>query len=762
MRAARHLPEQRHHAADRQHEADVDLRPFLRRQIDRDERAEPGLHVGDEEDEPVEAAQAAARRVRAARRRAPADAARPTARASGCGAGAAIVRAVRPRAGRVARQITAPAASRGRRGAGGLPSAPSTMTGLALLVFGRGLHLSRVSSSVMTSRLSSPAEVQRIPVDRDLAAADAEKAAEVDDRGARPAVASTIDIDDPAHVLVGGAADVLAEDRLASRESSMDQRRRWSVTLAARRLRLAWSTGRRIGGPETRRWWTQAGADAAYSRRRASAHRKTSRRQQRAAVSAATAATQLPAHGASQPFDDGNRPTRSVPSRFRSLPELSAKNDRDLDLAARARRSRADIVVAVPAHLEVDAASPSCRLRSTHLVEERRQARIAQPDLAALRIEFEAERRPRSARTASRSPRPAARRRPDRASARGRAGAGSRRTAPAAGADPCRRRRRTVPSNTCVDRALQPVAREPERDQRVVVRPDRAVVIRHRIVARLAARDGADAPAREELRAEQVVRDLGRALRPRDAGEQHLPGIRGARRGTAACRRRARAHRCSISGHQNAASKRSRELCGLRVRACAPARSRPSCRAQRAATLLGGIDVALHLGERDRPFGEPAVGVEDRVVRILPALVGEPLLGRRGSIRRSRRDRDRPDRRSRRARPRSRATARRCVAIVAGALGVEAGEQHEQRRRIDAAVVEPERHLAQRRHLAAAHLVQDLARLGVGAPDRRVLAWNAASRRSTPRAMPGSHHSICSAVIRPSRPNVVEYQGMPA
>ena len=87
---------------------------------------------------------------------------------------------------------------------------------------------------------------------------------------------------------------------------------------------------------------------------------------------------------------------------------------------------------------------------------------------------------------------------------------------------------------------------------------------------------------------------------------------------------------------------------------------------------------------------------------------------------------------------------------------------HEQRRRIDAAVIEAERHLAQRRHLAAAHLVQDLAGLGVG---RGIVgAWpgSAARRRSTPRAMRGSSHSICSAVMRPSRPNVVEYQGMPA
>ena len=59
--AAGHLADQADDAADRQHEADLDLGPFLRRQIDRDERPEAGLHVGEKEDEPVEAALALAR-----------------------------------------------------------------------------------------------------------------------------------------------------------------------------------------------------------------------------------------------------------------------------------------------------------------------------------------------------------------------------------------------------------------------------------------------------------------------------------------------------------------------------------------------------------------------------------------------------------------------------------------------------------------------------------------------------------------------------
>ena len=61
--AAGHLAEQRHDARRRLHEADIELRPALPGQIDRHERAETGLHVGDEEDEPIEPAQAARRRM---------------------------------------------------------------------------------------------------------------------------------------------------------------------------------------------------------------------------------------------------------------------------------------------------------------------------------------------------------------------------------------------------------------------------------------------------------------------------------------------------------------------------------------------------------------------------------------------------------------------------------------------------------------------------------------------------------------------------
>ena len=41
--------------SDRQHQADIGLVPLLRGEIDRQERPEPRLHVGNEEREPIEA-----------------------------------------------------------------------------------------------------------------------------------------------------------------------------------------------------------------------------------------------------------------------------------------------------------------------------------------------------------------------------------------------------------------------------------------------------------------------------------------------------------------------------------------------------------------------------------------------------------------------------------------------------------------------------------------------------------------------------------
>lgn len=60
---AGHLAKQGNNAAHRQDETDLHLRPFLRCQVDRDERSETRLDVGEEEDKPIEASRAGARRI---------------------------------------------------------------------------------------------------------------------------------------------------------------------------------------------------------------------------------------------------------------------------------------------------------------------------------------------------------------------------------------------------------------------------------------------------------------------------------------------------------------------------------------------------------------------------------------------------------------------------------------------------------------------------------------------------------------------------
>src|SRR5438105_10071548 len=47
---------------------------------------------------------------------------------------------------------------------------------------------------------------------------------------------------------------------------------------------------------------------------------------------------------------------------------------------------------------------------------------------------------------------------------------------------------------------------------------------------------------------------------------------------------------------------------------------------ERGTGELGVVDIALHFAQRDGRVGEPAVGMEYRVVRILPALLHQALV----------------------------------------------------------------------------------------------------------------------------------------
>ena len=77
-----------------------------------------------------------------------------------------------------------------------------------------------------------------------------------------------------------------------------------------------------------------------------------------------------------------------------------------------------------------------------------------------------------------------------------------------------------------------------------------------------------------------------------------------------------------MSSHQNAASNRSARFAASRIERVADCLLAEATRAA-SGQALRRIDVALHLAERDRPLRYRAIGVKDRVVEVLPALVDQ-------------------------------------------------------------------------------------------------------------------------------------------
>ena len=76
-----------------------------------------------------------------------------------------------------------------------------------------------------------------------------------------------------------------------------------------------------------------------------------------------------------------------------------------------------------------------------------------------------------------------------------------------------------------LDSCLLVVAGEAERDEAVVMWPDRAVVVGHGIVSRLPRRNRANAPAREKLWPQKILRHLRGAFGRSNPGEQDLTRI---------------------------------------------------------------------------------------------------------------------------------------------------------------------------------------------------------------------------------------------
>jgi hypothetical protein len=126
----------------------------------------------------------------------------------------------------------------------------------------------------------------------------------------------------------------------------------------------------------------------------------------------------------------------------------------------------------------------------------------------------------------------------------------------------------------------------------------------------------------------------------------------------------------------------------------------------------------LHFGQRDIALSQSSVSVEYRVMRILPALIGESLFARSFIFHKSIAVRiawtiypiqGRFDGWPQRGDGR----------VIASAFRIKTSQQNKQRRRIDTSVVQTEGHFAQCRHFAAAHLVQDLQAGRLSWPDTR-------------------------------------------
>ena len=175
-----------------------------------------------------------------------------------------------------------------------------------------------------------------------------------------------------------------------------------------------------------------------------------------------------------------------------------------------------------------------------------------------------------------------------------------------------------------------------------------------------------------------------------DAGPQAVSGVRGRAPGRAACRRRARAVRPQLLVPERLLEVRPQEL-GL-----GPKLAGTPVEAERGGEVCGraagGETYPWISHSAIGPSARRAVGVEDRVVRVLPALLDEAGRPLRARTRRSRRRSGRrpvdPGQRRFDVRPEVAGKLE-----IAGVAVVRAGQHHEQRRGVVAAVVAAERDL---------------------------------------------------------------------
>ena len=197
-----------------------------------------------------------------------------------------------------------------------------------------------------------------------------------------------------------------------------------------------------------------------------------------------------------------------------------------------------------------------------------------------------------------------------------------------------------------------------------------------------------------------AIGDAPRAVRRGDAAEQRMAGVGGAHPAGLLVAVERDAHRCRSSSHQNARSNRSRSV--LR-----PARrSRRRVPARRSAAATAAPSRAWRHRHRPAPRTS-AIGPSASVPsawKIESCESFQPWLNRPFSVPRAYSTKPSPSRSPWRSiqssAPRCSATARAISARSPVRSEIGAGQHHEQRRRIDAAVVAAERHLAAARAIS--------------------------------------------------------------
>ena len=246
------------------------------------------------------------------------------------------------------------------------------------------------------------------------------------------------------------------------------------------------------------------------------------------------------------------------------------------------------------------------------------------------------------------------------------------------------------------------------------MRPNRTIVIGHWIISRLVLGDRPNSPPREEIRRDHRVGDPAGAIWGRYPRPQKMTGIGSPHPTSALCsveRNRIETH--ILAPERLLESDRQIIRCSIefRRRFMLTQASRTSRRRS-----LCGIGVALDLAQGDRTLRQFSVRMEDRVEGVFPPLiaqaVAQPAVAAPAVFEKSVTiriaERIHPAQRLFDGRPQ---LAQR--GFVTGAFDIKSNQDHEERRRIDSAIVETKRHLVQRGHFAAAHFVQDLARFRV-------------------------------------------------